>query len=123
MSWAPGSQFIRASKEHNEFVKLLVKEGFAESGQQVIELALALGLRSDARAPVQTPAQDMVPIARFDTEGIFSAVLLAKYSALPEEGRVLVVNEHVAAGLEKLIEHFTENGQTMDFGSLLAQNV
>jgi hypothetical protein len=119
MSWAHGSQTIKVNHLQADFVRLLVREGYATNGMHVLELAVALGLRKNLRQPVEAPLTDLAKVGQFDPEGMLTEAILHKYGRLPEGERLVAVMEHASAGLERIKDRF-EQTDAMDLAALLA---
>jgi len=120
MSWAHGSQTIKVNHLQADFVRLLVREGYATNGMHVLELAVAVGLRKNLRLPVEPPLTDLAKVGQFDPEGMLTEAILHKYSAVSEGERLAAVMEHAGAGLERIKSLFEKTG-AMDLEALLQE--
>lgn len=109
MTWAKGTGTITIPEPLNDFVTMLVEEGFAPSNMHVIELALGVGLRKDIRRDPGTyegDLHDAAKVGQMDPDGVLTEAILHRYGDLADGDRLKRVEGHLVAGLEELRSHF-----------------
>lgn len=121
MEWTSSSASMQLPTSKEQFIKMLIDTGAVEKSMHALELAIALGLRAQARTKHRVeddPARDIAKAALFDPEGILTEVILEHYGDEPENVRLQRVMEHAMWGIEFIQSHYAEN-RTLDLKSLL----
>lgn len=117
-----GRSHLKMTQDQRRFITLLERDGLIENQAQLIELALAIGLREGLGRSLDSynsATYDIGPIGTFDPDGTLVEAILHKYGNLDEGAAFGRVTEHILAGIDRIQEHYLEH-EGLDMGRLLA---